>query len=218
MDLSKIPGVSSSGLAAPALGLVSALDGLQLFNNYLSTQGKVTSLQKPVITTTSGSPVDFRKTTTRYYNTVSQNSSSSTSSSSVATQNNLVAQEFGTILRVNPRFDPSTGLVRAQIELTQTTQVGSQTIAQSISSGNSVSQVPTSVPIASKVIYSGEALLYDGDFLVMGGQSEEQASSQRNGIPGLMDTPVASPLTSNLQKDASKNTFYFVIKLKITKR
>lgn len=107
-------------------------------------------------------PADFRRTVTRYFNTVSQQAAAGgTGSAAVGTQNELIAQDFGTVLRINPRIDLSTGLIRAQIELIQTTQMGLQTVAQSLTSGDSVQQVNTQLPSVAKVrdLYSVAQLL-----------------------------------------------------------
>lgn len=206
-------------LAGPVLGLTGVADGLQIFNGYLTNMGRVTTLQRPVLTTTSGVPADFRRTVTRYFNTVSQETASGgTGSAAVGTQNQLVPQEFGTVLRVNPRIDISTGLIRAQIELVQTTQTGSQTVSQSVSSGNSVVQIPTQLPVVSRMVYSGEALLRDGDLVVMGGQTEEMENNNRDGITGLMDSPGVSGLFGRQQRESSRNVFYFALRVNVNKR
>lgn len=209
---------SSSVIPGPLIGGTitnGILDGLQVFNAYLSNMGKVTTLQRPVLTTTSGVPADFRRTTTRFFNTVSQETSAGgTGSASVGTKNIVVAQDFGTVLRVNPRIDISTGLIRAQIELLQTNQVGSQTISQALNSGNTVQQVPTVLPIISKMVYSGEALLKDGDLIVMGGQAEESENMSDEGIPGLKESPLFGKKTA----ERSKNILYFALKVKVNKR
>lgn len=220
-DAFGIPAVSSinPSIGGPILGLVSAIDGLAVFNAYLTNIGTVSTLQRPMLTTTSGVPADFRRIETRYFNSVSQQSSSSnTGSAAVATQNTLIAQDFGTVLRVNPRMDISTGLIRAQIELVQTTQTGIQAIPQSVSNGNSVSQVNSQLPIVSKVIYSGEALLKNGDLIVMGGQVEDSDQLGREGMTGLMDIDGLSGVFGKNTKEKSHKVFYFAMKVSVTKR
>lgn len=206
-------------LAGPALGITSALDGLQIFNAYLTNLGRVSSLQKPVLTTTSGVPADFRRTVTRFFNTVSQQAASGgTGGAAVGTQNTLISQDFGTILRVNPRVDVATGLIRAQIELVQTTQAGTQNVTQALTSGDSVQQVETQLPIVSKIIYSGEALLRDGDLVVMGGQTEDTENNTRDGITGLMDAPAVGSVFGKAAKQKTRNIFYFALKVTANKR
>lgn len=215
-----IPSLSagSNALSGPVAGFVSP-DGLALFNAYLTNLGRVSMLQKPVLTTTSGVPADFRRTVTRFFNSVSQQTAGGGSgSAAVGTQNTLIAQDFGTILRVNPRIDVATGLIRAQIELVQTTQAGTQNISQSLSTGNSVQQVTTPLPIVSKILYSGEALLRDGDLIVMGGQTEDNETSNRDGITDLMDHPTVGGLFGTSKRTADRNVFYFALRVNVNKR
>lgn len=216
--LSWIPSVSGN-ISAPMLGLQSIADGLQIFNNYLSTLGSVTTIQKPVITTSSGVPGDFRKTYMRYYNSVSQNvAGGGTGSAAVGTQNTMVSQEFGTVLRVNPRYDAFTGLIKAQIELVQINLAGTQAIPQSITSGNTVQQVVANVPLPSKILYSGEAIFKSGEMVIMGGQAEESGTDTGSGITGAKDIAILKPVTSTGQTTQSKNVFYFALKATANKK
>lgn len=218
---SLIPQVAAGpgALSGPLLGVQSMLDGLQIFNNYLTNLGKVSTLQKPVLTTTSGVPADFRRTVTRYFNTVSQETAQSgTGAATMGTKNMLIAQDFGTILRVNPRVDVSTGLIRAQIELVQATQLGTQSIPQTVTSGNSVQQIATQLPIVSKIVYSGEALLRDGDMVVMGGQTEDFENNNREGITGLMDVEPVGGVFGKTMREKNRNVFYFALKVSVNKR
>ncbi len=217
---SLIPSLTAGGgLPGPLLGVQSLVDGLQVFNAYLTNMGRVSTLQKPVLTTTSGVPADFRRTVTKYFNTVSQQAASSgTGSAAVGTQNTLIPQDFGTVLRVNPRIDVATGLIRAQIELVQTTQTGTQSVPQTVTSGNSVSQVPTQLPVVSRIVYSGEALLRDGDLVVMGGQTEDLEDTARQGVTGLMDSQAVGGVFGNSLRTTSRNVFYFALRVTVNKR
>jgi hypothetical protein len=210
---------AAQAVTGPLLGIVSPLDGLQLFSAYLSNLGRVNVIQKPVLSTTSGVPSDFRRTVTRYYNTVSQETSSGgTGSASVGTVNNLVPIELGTVLRVNPRIDVSTGLIRAQIELVQTSQSGTQNVQQSLTAGSTVQQVTSPMPIITKIIYSGEALLKDGDLAVMGGQTETASSDTKEGVTGLMNAPVVAGAFGKTSLSKQGSVFYFALKVSVNKR
>lgn len=210
---------AAQSVTGPLLGVVSPLDGLQIFSAYLSNLGRVNVIQKPVLSTTSGVPSDFRRTVTRYYNTVSQETSSGgTGSASVGTVNNLVPIELGTVLRVNPRIDVSTGLIRAQIELVQTSQSGTQNVQQSLTAGSTVQQVTSPMPIITKIIYSGEALLKDGDLAVMGGQTETASSDTKEGVTGLMNTPVVAGAFGKTSLSKQGSVFYFALKVTVNKR
>ncbi|MDO9179232.1 MAG: hypothetical protein Q7U16_13080 [Agitococcus sp.] len=208
-------------LAGPLLGVASALDGFAIFNAYLTNIGHVTTLQKPVLATTSGTPANFRKTITKYYNTVTQEAvgvAGATGLAALGTKNVLVPQEYGTILRVNPRYDVATGLIRVQIELLQTTQTGIQTIPQALTAGNTVETLNAVVPNVSKLVYSGEALLRDGDLIVMGGQTEDTSTSTRDGITGLMDSSVVGGVFGTAKQSTERNIFYFALRVTVNKR
>jgi hypothetical protein len=210
---------AAQSTAGPLLGVVSPLDGLQLFSAYLSNLGQVNVIQKPVLSTTSGVPSDFRRTVTRYYNTVSQETAAGGSgSASVGTVNSLVPIELGTVLRVNPRIDVSTGLIRAQIELVQTSQSGTQNVQQSLSAGSTVQQVSSPMPIITKILYSGEALLKDGDVAVMGGQTDATTSDTKEGVTGLMNAPVVAGVFGKTQLNKQGSVFYFALKVTVNKR
>lgn len=218
---STIPSITAGPLAmsGPLLGIQNLTNGLQIFNAYLTNIGKVTTLQRPVLTTTSGVPADFRRTVTRYFNTVSQQAASGgTGNAAVSTQNILIPQDFGTVLRVNPRIDISTGLIRAQIELLQMTQTGTQTLPQLVTSGNSVQQIDSQLPIVSKILYSGEALLKDGDLIVMGGQTEDDENVTRNGITNLMDSSAVGGAFGTSNATKTRDVFYFALKVSVSKR
>jgi hypothetical protein len=210
---------AAQSTAGPLLGVISPLDGLQLFSAYLSNLGQVNVIQKPVLSTTSGVPSDFRRTVTRYYNTVSQETAAGGSgSASVGTVNSLVPIELGTVLRVNPRIDVSTGLIRAQIELVQTSQSGTQNVQQSLSAGSTVQQVTSPMPIITKILYSGEALLKDGDVAVMGGQTDSTTSDTKEGVTGLMNAPVVAGVFGKTQLSKQGSVFYFALKVTVNKR
>jgi type II secretory pathway component GspD/PulD (secretin) len=221
---SLIPNVATGPnvLSGSTLGLVSAADGLQIFNAYFSTLGKVTSIQKPIITTTSGVPGDFRKLTTRYYNTVSQDAGSASSSgtgnaSAVATKNEIVAQDYGTVLRVYPTVDMLTGLVRVQIELVQTLTAGTTTLRQTVAAGNTVTQVDSPIGNVTRIVYQGEALLKDGDVVVAGGQTDEAETGDKNGVTGLSDN-IGGAIFGKTNQTSSKNLYYFTLKVKVNPR
>lgn len=210
---------SQSPLAPITMGVVSEADKLMAFNNYLQSLGTVNIIQKPIITTTSGMPADFKRTMLKYFNTVSQQAASGgTGSAAVGTQNILVPIEMGTILKINPRIDISTGLIRSQISLEQITQSGVQNVTQSLTSGNSVQQFNTPIPILSKISYSGEALLKNGDLIILGGQAEDSVNTTINGVPGLMDMPGTDVVFSNKSRQNGHNIFYFALKVNVNKR
>jgi hypothetical protein len=222
--------VPTNGLVAPVinsgrspisttlLGVTNLTNGLQIFNAYLSNHGSVSVLQKPVLSTTSGVPVEFSKIVTQYFNTVTQQASTgSVGGAATATQNTLVPVDLGTVVKINPRFDLSTGLIRAQISLYQTLQSGTQTISQSLTAGNSVQQIPSDIPIVTKLNYSGEALLQDGDVIVVGGQQDDSSTLNSDGITGLKDSFFGG-IFGNKTTRKGKSNYYFALRVSVDKR
>jgi len=195
----------------------TATDALQVFNAFLSELGKVSVIQRPLVTTTSGVPGVFAKKFTDYYNTVSQQAAAGgTGSAATATQNTLVPVELGTELRINPRIDLATGLIRAQLTLSQSIQSGTRTIPQTITFGNNAQTVNTSIPLITRQNLSGEILLRDGDLIVVGGQTEDNATVNDNGLPGE-DGPIGG-LFGVKKASRGAQTYYFALRVAVTRR
>jgi len=211
--------VDSQPVAGPVLGLSYAgiNNALDIFNAYLSEIGKVSVIQRPMITTTSGIPGVFSKRFVDYYNSVSQQAATGgIGSAATATQNMLVPVEYGTELRINPRIDVATGLVRAQITLNQVIKSGSKVIPQTVTYGNNVTTVNSNIPLLTKQVISGEVLLRDGDLIVVGGQIEDNLSNDESGLPSP-DGPIGIFFGT---KKASRGTqtYYFALRVVVNKR
>lgn len=218
---SSAPSVTAGGQAVggPLIGLQYQATGdtMKVFNAYLSEIGKVSVIQRPLITTTSGVPGVFSKKYTDYYNTVSQQAAAGgTGSAATATQNTLVPVELGTELRINPRIDISTGLIRAQLTLNQSIQSGTKNVLQTITFGNNTSAVNTPIPLVTRQNLSGEILLRDGDLIVVGGQTEDNLSADENGLPGK-DGPMGE-LFGVKKAVRGAQTYYFALRVSVSKR
>jgi type II secretory pathway component GspD/PulD (secretin) len=217
---SLIPSISSNNapVANTLLGIASPLDGLQIFNNYLRNIGTVKIVQKPLVAVPSGVPGEFSKTVTRYFNSVSQNTASGgVGQATVGTQNTLTPVDFGTSLRIYPRLDVSTNLIRAQITLNQTIQSGTQNVQQSLNSGANVVPVTQPIPIVTRLLYQGEALLADGDLIVVGGQTDDETDSTDGGVPGLKDG-VLSPIFGQKSNVKRVGTYYFALRVSVQRQ
>lgn len=214
-----IPSVNatSQSVGGALLGIVSPVDGLQIFNNYLRELGNVSVLQRPRVTTTSGVPGAFSNFTTRVYTVANQSASSGNSGSAVqATTNTVVEKEFGTELRVNPRYDVTTSCTRTLITLKNLIFAGDQSINQALSSGTTILTLPGKVPTQRKLNFEGEALLCDGDLVILGGQSEETLQSDENGLPAG-DVPLSGIFGSKKSTQAVA-TYYFALKVNVRSR
>lgn len=210
-------GAQAVGGALVGLQYQGSNNAMNIFNAYLSEIGKVSVIQRPLITTTSGVPGVFSKKITDYYNTVSQQAASGgTGSAATATQNTLVPVDLGTELRINPRIDVSTGLIRAQLTLNQAIQSGTKNVSQTITFGGNASTVNTPIPLITRQSLSGEVLLRDGDLIVVGGQTEENLLADESGLPGQ-----AGPMGGVFgTKTASRGTqtYYFALRVVVNKR
>lgn len=214
-----IPSVTAQGqtVGGALLGVVSPKDGLQLFNAFLQEKGTVSVKEKPVVSTTSNVPGEFSNMTPRYYNLVNQTASTgNVGASQTATQNRLLQKDFGTTLKVSPRFDMSTGLVRAQISMQNVLYSGDQIVQQILTSGNSSVTVNSAIPVDKKLFYSGEALIRDGDFIIVGGQSEDTSQADENGLPSP-NGPI-SGIFGAKRSTVRKGFYYFALKVTVKPR
>lgn len=204
-------------VAGALMGVASAADGLQVFNAWLSEVGRVSVMQRPVMTTTSSVPAEFRREFNRCFNTVSQEvASGGVGNAALGTTNTLQCKDFGIALTINPRYDLAANLVRAQISLNHVLPAGEQTIQQTISSGDNVRTVPTRIPLETRASYSGEALLRDGDLIVIGGQTEDSSSLDENGLPGQQGA--LSGIFGSKRAGRETKTYYFALRVSVKPR
>lgn len=215
-DLSNVSAASQS-VGGALIGVKSSADALQIFNAWLSEVGRVSILQRPIVTTTSGVPGEFSKRDPRYFNLVSQETSSTSGNGAVsATRNTLQSKTFGTLLTINPRYDYDSGKVRAQIALNQVLPNGSQTINQTITSGDTFETISTAIPLGTEMAYNGEALLADGDVVLVGGHTEERRELTENGLPGKRGA--ISGIFGSKSVSREYVTYYFALRVSIKVR
>lgn len=217
---SNIPGVATAGtdvIGGTRIGVIDKANGLQIFNAWLAETGDTSVIQRPVVSTTSGMPAEFSKTVTRFYNTVNQQTAAGgVGSAAVGTQNNLVPVNLGTTMKINPRFDMSSGLIRAQISFSQSVQSEVQKIVQKVTAGTELKDVDANIPVVTQISYSGETLLRDGDLIIIGGQTEEDLSTAETGLPegaGELNT-----LLGTRSARRAGGTYYLALRVQITPR
>jgi len=217
---SNIPAISAGGqaVANTLLGIRSPIDGLQVFNAYLENFGTVNVVQKPIVATSNGVPGYFSRTSRKYFVQYSQTAAAgNTGAAAVGTQNQLIPFDFGTTLTILPRYDSEKDIVRADIILDQVVQAGTQSIPQQVSSGGGIQQVNQDIPLAAKFGYRGEVPLRDGDLIVIGGQTEDEVNSSDGGVTGLKNTAL-SAVFGQKSKTNTTGTYYFALRVKLTKR
>ncbi len=201
-----------------ATGILSKVNGLQVFNAYLSKFGDTRVIERPVLSTTSGVPTVFSRETQQFVNIPSQSTTSSSAGGALAaTQNNLVTLTFGTRITINPVYDAEADRVRAQLTLSHVLQSGSQDTPVYLTSGNQVSQRNIALPIPSGFRYSGEVLLKDGDLIIVGGYTEDSLQDTSSGLPHLKDLPVGGGLFGVQRKSRKVSTYYFALEVSVRK-
>ena len=215
----KIPNVTAGAqqVGGALMGITSPKDGLQIFNAYLQERGDSSIIQRPRLSTTSGVPGEYSNIKKDFYTIVTQAASAgNTGSAQQATSNQLVPLDFGTELRILPRYDIATGLVRASIKMRSVVQDGQKNFLQIISTPTGAQQVNQPIPIPRELKYGGEDLFRDGDLIVVGGQSEETLQSSENGLP-TADGPLGGIFGTKKGTKAG-GTYYFALKVSVNKR
>jgi len=214
-----IPSVSTGNatLGGPMLGVTSAKDGLAIFNEYMQQRGDTAIVQRPRLATTSGVPGEYSNLRHDFYTKVSQTATAGNSGAAMqATNTDFINTDFGTELKVYPRYDINTGLLRALIKMRTLVKDGERIVTQNQSVGGVIQSTTQAVPIPREMKASGEALLRDGDLIIVGGQTEENLSTSESGLP-TGSGPTGGFLGS---KSSSKTggTYYFALKVGITPR
>lgn len=201
-----------------AIGFNSPRDNLQIFNAFLTTLGGTEIVNKPIVTVTSGAPVDFGRLTPIYTNEQTQTiTPGNVNANPIATiQNNFILHQYGSLLRIMPDYDPHTRRVRAQVSLLQKPLTGFQQIPISLLglNGTIQTQIVRKPQIECSVV-STEAILDDGELIIIGGQIENTADNNHAGITGLMDLPVIDNFTSQKRDTGSRTTMYFALRVRL---
>lgn len=204
--------------AGALFGIASATKKFAVFNAFLSSIGQLKIKDTPLITTTSGTPVKFRNIITRHYQQYQQTAAAGgVGSAAVATNTVDVPYETGMTLRLNPRYDVHTGLVRTQFSLDRTMINGYETKVNPISNGTTVQIINTQMPILANTLNDGELLLRNNDLVIVGGLTEDSEDNNDSGITGLIDSPLKS-LTGKGVRNKSTTTYYFALRVTVAKK
>ncbi|EMM8807823.1 hypothetical protein [Pseudomonas aeruginosa] len=191
-----------------------------VFINYLESIGDVSVKQRPVLSTTSGTPAEFSRMETDLMTILQQNAVAGTNGSSgqVGTQNLVVPIKFGTLLRVNPKIDLASGLVRTQITLNVAVRSNVKTIDQYITDVNGTQKIPQQVTLPSNIDYNGETLLRDGDTIIIGGQVEESDEDSGSGVTGYDKAGPFAGLIGSTKRTKRVQTYYLVMTARVYSR
>lgn len=204
-----------------AFGFISPSDNLQIFNGFLTTLGGTEILTRPIVTVTSGVPVDFGRLIPIYTNEqTSTLAAGNINSSPLATvQNNIVERKYGSLLRIMPHYDPKTRRVRAQISLLQRPLVGYQNLTLSLMTSNGgITNQQIRIPQIECGVTSTEAILDDGELIIIGGQVENTSDNSHAGVTGAMTVPGLDLLTSQRRDTGSRTTMYFALRVRLNSK
>lgn len=215
-----LPAVQAINGNGTNIGISSNDNMLRVFSAFLENNGEVTTLQRPNMSSSHGVPAVFSAYDTTYVNTVSEESAagSGDGNAAVARTNTLVPFQFGTALRVLPRYSPEDDLVRAQIALTQVLEAGTQVVEQVVGGANGgIQALQTVIPLDRRIDVAGEVIIPDGSLIVFGGQRVSSINNQSSGVTGLKDTFLGS-LFGNRTKERSETLYYVALQVSVHKR
>ncbi|HHQ4679930.1 hypothetical protein OKT24_19930 [Aeromonas veronii] len=202
---------SDDAMAGSLVGVVNKSSDrlIQVFNAYLDSQANTVTILEPHANTTSGVPASISQrrplTFSRYEATASGGENSN-----VATSNKFFTIEFGTSLNILPKYDAKKDVVRAQIDLTQVVQGGTQEIQQVVTTSKDIETKTTKLPIPDIYSIQTEAIIRNGALVLMGGQSLASDDNAIGGITGLVDSPLGG-LFGKGSKNNNARRFYMVL-------
>lgn len=195
-------------------GLVSLTKHFAAFNAYLSSIGHLKIKETPIIQTTSDVPVKLKNTTIRRYQTYQQTAAQGgTGSAAVATNTIDVPYETGMILRLLPRYDVSTGLIRTTYAINRIMLQSWEPKINPITTANGgVQIINTRTPILGSTEQNGELNLKNGQIVVVGGLKEDTDDDTTSGVTGLLESPLKA-LTGQDARNSTTTTYYFLLRV-----
>lgn len=210
-------GNASIAGAGTLVGAVASNGKFAMFNSFLTSIGQLNIKDTPLVTTTSGTPVKFVNNVVRHYQQYQQTASASTATSSVATTTIDIPYSVGMTLRLNPRYDVNTGLVRTQYSLERSMISGWETKVNPITVGSTIQIINTQNPILANTTNDGELLLKNNDLIVVGGLTEDTDDKTYSGMTGFMDSPLKW-LFGKSVRNKTTTTHYFALRVTIAKK
>ena len=190
-------GGSNTGLAASGSGLSLTTiyrNGLDVFMSRvhaLEEDGDAAVLSRPAVLTLDNIQASLEVTSTYYISVAGQE------------EVDLFDVTYGTILRVTPHViqNPEDGATSVKLSV-------------HVEDGNSVPPATNSgiaYPVVSKTLVNTQALVGNGQALIIGGHYYETLSSDDSGIPGLKSLPVLGALFKTQGDAYRKQERLFVI-------
>lgn len=199
-------------LASNVIGVVKNNQLFQIFNAYLESKGTAKTILEPYANTTSGVPAMIVQRRpfifTRFVAT--GGGSSDEGDGGPATSNELFTMDFGTSLRILPKYDPKKDVIRAQIDLSQAVQSGTQDVQQVVTTLTDIETKTSQLPIQDIYTIQTEAVIRNGSLVIMGGQQINTDENNITGTMGLKDSWVGGLFGKGRAK-SSKRRFYMVL-------
>jgi type II secretory pathway component GspD/PulD (secretin) len=207
--------ISASGAIGNAF-IGGRIDGAQAFIGWLEERGAVSIENEPVITTVSGVPTTFKRTSPVVYFRYNQQSTANEGGTvSVSINSQEVERRVGSIININPTYDRKRKMVRAQLGINQRYLTGFENDVSYLASGDSIQEVPIRIPLIEEIVLNGEILLKDGETVIVGGQRFRTTSNVENGVKNLRDNSILGGLFGSSTSAVEEVTYYTVLTVSV---
>lgn len=203
---------ADDALAGNLIGVRYGDKLLHAFNAYLESQGNAVILLEPHVNTTSGVPASITQRRPLTFSRFVANGGGG-DGSGPATSNELFTIDFGTSLSIMPKYDVKKDVIRAQIDLTQVIQGGTQEIQQVVTTLNEIETKTSQLPIPDIYSVQTEAIIRNGSLVIMGGQKMLTEQNNFSGTAGLVRSGLGG-LFGKARQNSSNQRFYMVLSAK----
>lgn len=207
--------ISGTGSVANAF-LGARINGAQAFIGWLESKGSVSIENEPIISTVSGVPTTFKRTSPIVYFRYSQEQASLEGGGvSTSIKSEEVTREIGSVLNVNPTYDVDRNIVRTQLGVSQRYLTGFAEDVSYLATGNDIQEIPVRVPLIESIVLNGELLLRDGETIIVGGQKFTQADNVQSGITNLRQNSIVGGLFGRSQSSNQVLTYYTIVTVNV---
>lgn len=192
------------------------IDGAQAFLGWLESQGQVSIENEPVITTVSGVPTTFRRTTPIVYFRYDQRTTPNEGGTvSVSIETTEVERSVGSIININPTYDIDRDLVRTQLGINQRYLTGWKNDQSYLAAGESIEAIPIEVPLIEEIVLNGELLLTSGETIIVGGQKFTTSNQSESGITNLREQKAVGGLFGASNSENQVFTYYMILSVNV---
>jgi cell division septation protein DedD len=185
----------ATGFPAGLSGIAGRANAIRAFINTLATDNRVKALASPSILASDNRPARIQVGSE--IPILTGQTSTFTGTATPLTSNAIQYRNTGVILTIIPQVN-SQGLVNLQVKQ-EVSSVGQQNFGSTGSPSFTTRDAETS------------AVVQDGDTLAIGGIIQEQKTSNRSGIPYLMDLPVLGRFFSTTSDETDRTELVILI-------